>query len=105
MNRLEGSICYISGPMDRAPDRGRGWREFIIPELRKRGIGVLNPLNKPFADSHFSEDENFVIVRENLLSDKKYDELSELMKIHVCRPDLAMCDKADFLIVYLDVDI
>lgn len=101
---LKGSLCYGSGPVDRVPDRGRGWREYIKPKLKELGVGFLNPLKKPFY-GNYVEDDTFVIRRDSLLELKMYDDLAELMKVKVCRPDLSMVDKSDFLIVYIDTDV
>lgn len=107
MNRLHGLCCYLSGPMDRVPDRGTVWRDMMIPELRNRGIGVLNPLEKPFYEEgdDFSEDDVFIAKRDQFIKERRADELQHLMRHHVGRPDLAMVDKSDFLIVYIDVDV
>ena len=47
MNRLNKSLCYLCGAMDRVEDGGIGWREYISTKLRDMSIGVLNPCDKP----------------------------------------------------------
>ncbi len=47
MGRLNGSICYESGPMDNAKDGGISWRRKLTPKLWKMGIGVFDPSDKP----------------------------------------------------------
>ena len=47
MNRLKGMRTYLAGAMDRVPDGGAGWRDKITPLLKKMGVVVLNPCDKP----------------------------------------------------------
>lgn len=102
MNRLRGTRCYLSGAMDRAPDRGVQWREDIKPFLHDMGIITLDPCNKPICD--FDEGPNFAKVRSEYLENEDYDKVAEMMK-PVRAVDLRMTDVADFLIVNLDHDI
>jgi len=46
-NRLAGHKFYLSGGIDRVPDRGVSWREDISQFLLSLDIGVLNPCDKP----------------------------------------------------------
>jgi hypothetical protein len=105
MGRLAGQRAYLSGPMDRVADRGRGWREWIIPILQKRGVGILNPLDKPQLYNNFEGDEEFIKLRNHLRNEKRYDELALLIKEHVTQPDLEMIDDCTFEIIYVDVNI
>lgn len=102
--RLKWSITYLCGPIDCAADRGRGWRNDITPILRSMDIGILNPLDKSTIYSSLDEDEDYAAKRRNLIEEKRYDEVRDLMK-KVIRADLAMVDKADFLIAYIDTSI
>lgn len=101
-NKLRLHTCYLSGPMEEVADRGKGWRDFVTVELRKRNIISLDPLNKPMLHDKFSEDDKFVEIRKEFIINKDYDALSELMRKQVCRVDLSLVDKADFLIAYID---
>ena len=47
MKRLNKQRCYLAGAIDRVPDRGNGWRDFITPFLESLGVEVFNPLKKP----------------------------------------------------------
>ena len=47
MCRLKGQRVYLAGAMDRALDRGIGWRNEITPFLENLGVTVFNPLTKP----------------------------------------------------------
>lgn len=91
--------------MEETTDRGRGWRDYVEAELNKRNIITLSPLNKPFLGAEYSEDEAFVVERNRLVQNQDADALAELMRVHVCRPDLSLVDKADFLIAYIDKKI
>ena len=57
MKRLDKTLCYLCGPMDRVPDGGTGWRKMITPILKDIGIGVLDPSDKP--TSFAQEDDDF----------------------------------------------
>lgn len=101
MNRLKNQRCYLAGAMDRVADRGLGWRAFITPILNNFGVQVFNPLNKP--TNIGVEDELVVIKKKKLKEEKKYNELSMLMK-EIRAVDLRMVDISDFLIVNLDLN-
>jgi hypothetical protein len=103
MNRLKNSIAYICGPIDALADRGVGWRGPIIEALKKLKVGILNPLDKSvFIDNKISE--LHTTNRKRALKNKDYRTYADIMK-EVVRADLAMVDKSDFLIVYIDKDI
>jgi hypothetical protein len=102
MNRLRGTRCYLSGAMDKAPDRGVQWRVNLYPVLKGMGVTILDPCNKPISD--FDEGPNFANVRSEYLEKGDYDKVAEMMK-PVRAVDLRMTDVADFLIVNLDLDI
>lgn len=102
MNRLKNQRCYLAGAMDRVRDRGVGWRNEITPFLESIGIVVFNPITKP-TDTGL-EDHDSHIVKTKLKSNKRYDELSSMMKV-IRSVDLRLVDISDFLIVNLDLDI
>ena len=56
MDRLENTLCYLCGAMDRVPDGGVGWRVHISKKLQEMGIGVLNPCDKP---TSFAKEDAF----------------------------------------------
>ena len=101
MNRLKGSLVYLSGPMDRVKDGGAEWRESITPILQERGIGVLNPCNKPIRFAEENEETREQINKWKL--EEKFDKVRDKMK-PTCAVDLRMVDIAHFLIVYTDID-
>lgn len=101
MNRLKGQIAYVSGAIDRAPDLGKGWRDKITPALEKFGITIFNPLEKPIKGAN---ETDFRVNREHWKQNEEWSKLAEVMKeIRHC--DLRLCDKADFGIFYLDLNI
>lgn len=100
--RLNGQRVYLAGAMDRVADRGNGWRDHITPFLENLGIIVFNPIKKPTIIG--KEDSETHKYKIKLKSEKRYDELSHLMKT-IRSVDLRLVDISDFLIVNLDLDI
>jgi hypothetical protein len=99
--RLKHQRCYLAGAIDRVPDRGTQWRDYITPFLESLGVEVFNPLKKP--TNLGAEDESIASYKKRLKEKKDYDTLSELMKT-IRSVDLRMVDVSDFLIVNLDID-
>lgn len=102
MEKLKGMKVYLSGAMDRVPDGGVGWRSSISSIMMKMGIGVLNPCDKPM--KFVEENENTRQEIWDAKNDKDFVKARKIMK-PICYSDLRMVDVADFLIVYLDVDV
>lgn len=101
-NRLKNQRVYLAGAMDRVKDRGNGWRDHITPFLEDLSIVVFNPIKKPTTLG--KEDEETHKYKTKLKLEKKYDELSSVMKT-IRSVDLRLVDISDFLIVNLDLDI
>ena len=103
MNRLNHSLCYLCGPMDRIDDGGVVWRRDITPVLKDLGIGVLDPTDKPTTDST-KEDGDFreYIERHKALSN--FDLVKNEMK-RIAGEDLRMIDIAHFVVMYMDIDV
>lgn len=102
MNRLWNTVAYLSGAIDRCPNLGIEWRQFIGDKLKENyNVIPYNPMNKPIAIA--GEHENR-LLRKQWKSDGEYHKLAAFMRTlrHV---DLRMCDKSDFGIFYLDLDI
>jgi hypothetical protein len=102
MNRLKNQRVYLAGAMDRVLDRGNGWRDNITPFLNGLEIIVFNPIKKPTKVG--KEDSETHRYKTKLKLEKKYDELSSLMKT-IRAVDLRLVDISDFLIVNLDLDV
>lgn len=101
-NRLRNQRVYLAGAIDRVDDKGRGWREEITPFLKSLGVVVFNPILKPTEIG--LEDNDTHVIKHKLKSQKRYDELSSMMKV-IRSVDLRLVDISDFLIVNLDLSI
>lgn len=102
MNRLKNQRVYLAGAMDRVADRGSTWRDNITPFLTNLGVVVFNPITKPTTIG--LEDQDSHAIKTKLKSTKRYDELTEMMKV-IRRVDLRLVDISDFLVVNLNLDI
>jgi nucleoside 2-deoxyribosyltransferase len=102
MNRLKNQRVYLAGAMDRVADRGATWRDNITPFLQDLGTIVFNPITKP--TSIGMEDRDSHMIKTKLKQTRRYDELSEMMKV-IRRVDLRLVDISDFLIVNMNLDI
>jgi len=102
MNRLKNQRVYLAGAIDRAKDRGRGWREEISPFLKKLGVIVFNPILKPSEIG--LEDQDTHNLKAKLKKQQRYEELSNMMKV-IRSVDLRLVDISDFMIVNLDLDV
>jgi nucleoside 2-deoxyribosyltransferase len=102
--RLNNHRVYLAGPIDNAEDDGTIWRKKITPYLKKMGLTILDPTNKPTSQCKWNEvgDEKEHIQR--LVDLERWDELRNLAK-EIVLVDLRMVEVADFMICYLDRDI
>ena len=100
-HRLWGARCYLSGAMDRVPDRGTQWRERITPYLEHLGVIVLNPCRKPIYIDPEMENR---VVRRKQKKEEDSDSLMQDMK-RIRSIDLRLTDMADFLIVNIDMEV
>ena len=89
---LAGKRCYLSGPIEN-DTQGHNWRTEPKRILTVRfGIDMFDP----FADPKQSFTDDLYQARDN----RNYDTIVKIAKGFV-RKDLAMVDRADFLIAYL----
>jgi hypothetical protein len=102
MNRLKGMRTYLAGAMDRVEDGGKGWREKITPMLKRMGVIVINPCDKP-ADIAI-EDSNTRSDIEELKVSGEFGKIRENYAI-IRTLDLRCVDISDFLIVSIDLDV
>lgn len=101
MNLLKGTKTYLVGSIQYK--NGRGWREKMTTDLQEMGIVCYDPYKKPFIiDVDECEDAQSEIL--DLVSKKDFDEAARRMKL-IRSYDLALVDKADFLICYIDPDV
>jgi hypothetical protein len=97
-NILNKTRTYLIGQMQYLD--GSSWRNIVQNELNKLGIVTFNPYNHPFINSSV-EDNDARTVLENLIKEKKYSNVSNIMrKIRV--EDLRCVDICDFCFVYID---
>lgn len=102
MNRLKNQRVYLAGAMDRVADRGATWRDNITPFLESLGVIVWNPITKPIDVG--MEDKDTHLLKTKLKNQKRYDELTSIMKT-IRAVDLRLVDRSDFLIINLDLDV
>lgn len=102
LNRLNKTLCYLCGPMDRVADGGVGWRKMITPLMKDLGVGVLDPSNKP--TDFARENGSFRDTINRLKSEHQFDEVKDRMR-DIAAIDLRMVDIAHFVIMYMNIDI
>jgi hypothetical protein len=116
-NVLEDATVYLSGPMDfvasREEEKKNGWRNRIGQFLRKYGVTVYDPWNKPQVTGmpHYGKEDEFSNQKrerwtfaDSAEADRTRAELcSEFWPtLHI---DLRMTDTADFLIAYVPTNV
>ncbi|KKL45682.1 hypothetical protein LCGC14_2353150 [marine sediment metagenome] len=103
-NILEGSLCYLIGAMEKAPDEGITWRTKIIQTCKEEGLRIkfLDPTNKVAGLQEEIGEERKKILR--MKKQGRWKELSQLMHL-IVRQDHRCVDLSDFVIVYLDPTI
>jgi len=105
MNKLDGFIAYLSGPIEAMPCHGAKWRkEFIYNTWYKKKINIefIDPTDK--GDKEFEEigDERKKI--KHFKESNQYDKVRDFIK-KVRRFDLRAIDKCDFVIAAIDKNI
>ena len=101
MNRLNGMICYLAGPMDRIEGGGVEWRRKVTPRLHDMGLGVLDPTNKPLLQ-HQENDatrKQVAIWKENGEFDKVRDHYKPIVGV-----DLRFVDQSSFILLHINTD-
>jgi nucleoside 2-deoxyribosyltransferase len=115
-NRLAGHQFYLSGPIDRVPDRGVIWRKDLKDFLWTMNIGVLDPCDKPInfgtEDDENVQWRNESKARAKHLYEKGHKEdadnicesIAESMKMIVAA-DLRMLDMCHAVILHINMNI
>ncbi len=104
MGLLNKTSCYLAGPME-FDKNGQDWREKAKTTLIDIGVRVFDPYCKPFIDSDkLEEGENARALFYQWLKDGEFDKVAERMK-PIRNFDLNCCDRADFLIFYINKNI
>lgn len=99
--RLRNHICYASGPIDKAADHGKGWRQELRPFLKDMGINVIDPTDSVFCD----EDDSVAVGKiEEAKNIGDWKEATRIAK-EVVQRDLRAVDLSSFLIAYINTDI
>lgn len=116
-NLLRGARVYLSGPMDfvasRADERRFGWRNRVGEFLRKLGVTVFDPWNKPTVrgfHEYGREGDDTTDVRKLWSFEDSRDGARARAKcagqfwqtLHI---DLRMVDTSDFTIAYCPTNI
>jgi len=114
---LKGARVYLSGPMDfvasRAAEKKFGWRNRVGDLLRRLGVTVLDPWNKPEVRGLYEygrEDERTTAVRDLWTFDDSPAGAAARARcsgsfwpsFHI---DLRMVDTSDFIIAYCPTNI
>ena len=102
--RLNNHRVYLAGPIDNADDDGTIWRRKITPYLKKMGLTILDPTNKPTSQCKWNEVGEEKEHIQKLVDLERWDELRNLAK-EIVLVDLRMVEVSDFMICYLDRDI
>jgi len=101
-NLLHGEIVYLSGPMEKAADHGKGWRKKLTEELKKINIISIDPTCKPVSETGDFQEDTRTIKR--LREEERWEELAQYVKTFR-RADLRYTDLAGCIIAYIDPDI
>jgi len=117
---LNGSRCYLSGPMDfvasRAVEKTTGWRNRIGQILRSYGVTVFDPWNKPEvrgmyeygkegeAKTNQRAEWTFEPYEKDPDAPRKRAEVAEAFwpALHI---DLRMVDTSDFIVCYCPTNV
>ncbi len=102
--RLNNHRVYLAGPIDHADDDGVAWRQKLSPYLKKMGLTILDPTDKPVSQCRYNEVGAEKDHIQKLKKLKRWDELRNLAK-EIVLVDLRMVEVSDFMIAYVDKDI
>ena len=78
--RLNNHRVYLAGPIDNALDDGVGWRQNITPYLKKMGLMILDPTNKPTSQCKWNEVGEEKENIQKLVNLERWDELRSLAR-------------------------
>ncbi len=103
MNRLNGMIFYLAGPMDLIPGGGIEWRDDISPKLWALNAGVMNPCDKPTLEADDKETPEFRQSIVDAKSSGDFDYVRNAMK-PIINVDYRMVDNCHGMVLYIDTD-
>lgn len=98
--QLQNTRAYLCGAISYIEEDD--WRKGLGQWLKKRGVVVLDPLNKPIKD--FDENLESKTRRSTLRAQENWDQIAAEMRLIRC-VDLRMVDVCDFMLVHVDLDI
>ena len=104
VNHLNGLRCYLAGPIDNAKDDGIGWRKELSKWLKRRGVIIFDPCDKPVTHAKYKEIDDEKKKMMTLKKTGRYYELTQRMK-EIVHFDLRMVDISDLVIVYINPEI
>jgi hypothetical protein len=98
MGKLNNYRCYLFGAIDKAPDRGYGWRLEISDFLLRLNIKPYNPL---------ANDGNTSTQAEQRAEWKRLGHWHKFIPwmMDIRKNDYGMLDRCDMAIGYLNMDI
>ena len=101
---LDGSIAYLIGSIDEAPDDGVGYRREIISLSKKYDLKIkyLDPTNKlKGLQGEIGSEQDRI---ERYFRRKRWKDLTNFMKM-IVRADLRQVDLSDFVIAKIDKSV
>ena len=102
MNILKNTKSYSVGPMEYVED-GESWRHKCENFLADLGVVCFNPYKRPF-ESDVKEDKESQKMMRQWREEGSYWKVHEHMR-EIIAADLAMVDRADFIIAYINPDV
>jgi nucleoside 2-deoxyribosyltransferase len=103
-SRLQGLRVYLAGTMEYSKDGGSGWRRVITPALKKLGLIVMDPTNRPLRLSFASSSSEEIDNLKKLRNEGNFDTLVTYAK-EIVHQDLRMVDVADLVIVFINATV
>lgn len=89
-------LAYLAGAMERSPDRGREWRERLLPLLEELGHAAFNPCAEE--ETLLSTEERSSFRAWKATGDPRF---LPMMR-RIIRHDLAALQACDYVICYWD---
>ena len=88
--------AYLAGAMERAPDRGRAWRELLMPVLAELGHACFNPCEEELRVA--TEEERASFQEWKVSGHQRFVPLMRRIIDH----DLAALETSDYVVCYWD---
>lgn len=99
---LNGSSCYLVGPIEHDKNFGKDWREVVSLPLSNMGVKILNPLDRPKWMLHIEEYVPPSKSRNTILNDiKSKCEKTEKSQSFIRDICLRYVNTCDFVFCYL----